>query len=89
MWKKLIRVGWGWQKLVTNKKSNALSALCHILTTYVFLVTGNSVAMLFLLCLGILHFDWLVNWLDPMALEGALGGGGVYTLGALHTLQKG
>ena len=27
----------------------------------------------FLLFLEILHFDWLVNWLGPMVLEGALG----------------
>ena len=28
----------------------------------------------FLLCLEILHFDWLVNWLDNLVLEGGIGG---------------
>ena len=56
--------------------SNASSALCH--ASCGFVVIGNTVAMRFLLCMEILHFDWLVDWLGPMVIEGALG---VYTLG--------
>ena len=37
-------------------------------------MSKNSVAMWSVLCLEILHFDWLVNWLGPMLLEGALDG---------------
>ena len=39
-----------------------------------FVVIGNSVAIWFLLSLEILHFDWLVNWLGPMVIEGTFRG---------------
>ena len=35
--------------------------------------------MWFLLCLEILHFDKLVNWLSNLVLEGALEEGGAHT----------
>ena len=66
--------GWGRVSLDPRMPltTNALSALCHASTTCGFVVSGNSVAMWFLLPLEILHFDRLVNWLGPIALEGAL-----------------
>ena len=43
----------------------------------------------FSLCLKILHFYWLVNWLGNLVLEGVIGG---YTLGVIymhtHTQDK-
>ena len=36
-------------------------------------MSGNSVAIWFLLCLEIQHFDWLENWLGPLVLEEAWG----------------
>ena len=43
--------------LLIDRKSNALSALCHASTTSGFVMSGNSVVMWFLLYLEILHLD--------------------------------
>ena len=67
--------------------SNASSALCH--ASFGFVVIGNSVAMWFLLCLEILHFDWLINWVGNWVLDGVIGwGGGVYPIFGLHTHKQ-
>ena len=42
----------------------------------------GSAAMWSLLCLEILHFDWLVNWLGNLVIEGNIGG--VYWGGGVH-----
>ena len=34
----------------------------------------DSAALWFLLCLEILHCDWLVNWLGNLVLETGIGG---------------
>ena len=46
-----------------------------------YCIADWSAATWYLSCLEILHFDWLVNWLGPMVLEGALV---VYAPGSLY-----
>ena len=78
---------WISEQILSNAdhlKSNASSALCHTSTICGFVVSGNSIAMWFLLCLEILHFDWLVNCICPMVLVL-----GEYTpQGALHAYTQ-
>ena len=62
-------------------KLQTSNAFQHCVTLHLLLFL---LCFLVLLCLEILHFDWLVNWLGKLVLEGVTGGGG-YTLGVVYT----